>query len=272
MRLATSAPKVNCNILQFTTQKTRVLSMDRFFGGAALTKIYCGDCTRIMADLDPDSIGAVITDPPYASGGTKASDRWKGTSGKYTKAKHAEYAKHDFDGDSMDQRCWMDWTIDWMRAAKRVAKDGAPFVVFIDWRQLPAMTDCFQRAGLVWRGVAAWDKLNGIPQRGRFRQQTEYIVWGSKGNMPLARNVPILPGAFRCAPPAASVRVHQTEKPLDLMRQLVHICEPGETILDPFAGSGTTLLAAEQEGYDAVGVEMNEYYADRARERLNITV
>ena len=55
------------------------------------------------------------------------------------------------------------------------------------------------------------------------------------------------------------------------MRQLVHICEPGEVILDPFAGSGTTLLAAEQEGYDAVGVEMNEYYADRARERLNIT-
>lgn len=235
-----------------------------------MNKIYCGDCTRIMTELDPDSIGAVITDPPYASGGTKASDRWRSTSEKYAKAKYAEYSKHDFDGDSMDQRCWMNWTVDWMRAAKRVAKDGAPFVVFIDWRQLPAMTDCFQHAGLVWRGVAAWDKLNGRPQRGRFRQQTEYIVWGSKGNMPLARNAPILPGAFRCASPATSVRIHQTEKPLELMRQLVHICEPGETILDPFAGSGTTLLAAEQEGYDAIGIELNAYYAEKATERLSL--
>ena len=234
-----------------------------------MNKLYCGDCMRIMADLDPDSIGAVITDPPYASGGSRDGDRRKSTAAKYARAKYAEYGKHNFDGDSMDQRCWMAFTVDWLREAMRVAEDGAPFVVFIDWRQLPAMTDCFQRAGLVWRGIAAWDKLKGRPIRGRFHLQAEYIVWGSKGNMPLTRNAPILPGVFRCASQAASARIHQTEKPLELMRQLVHICEPGKTILDPFAGSGTTLLAAELEGYDAIGIEMNEYYAEKATERLN---
>lgn len=236
-----------------------------------MIQFYQGDCIRILEQLEPDSIGAVITDPPYASGGATAADRRKSTAEKYAKAKHAEYAKHDFDGDAMDQRCWMSFTIDWLRAAMRVAEDGAPFVVFVDWRQLPAMTDCVQWAGLIWRGVAAWDKVNARPQRGRFRQQAEYIVWGSKSAMPINRNAPILPGVLQCTAPAANSRIHQTQKPLELMRQLVHICEPGKTILDPFAGSGTTLLAADQEGYDAVGIEMNDYYAGKVRERLNLS-
>ena len=65
--------------------------------------------------------------------------------------------------------------------------------------------------------------------------------------------------AWSCAAPPAKVRVHQTQKPEDLMRLLVHICEPGLTVLDPFAGSGTTLVAAQAEGYNSVGFEMNEY-------------
>lgn len=236
-----------------------------------MIQFYQEDCIKILEHLKPDFIGAVITDPPYASGGTKAADRRKSTATKYARAKYAEYAKHDFDGDAMDQRCWMNWTVDWLRAAMRVAKDGAPFVAFIDWRQLPAMTDCFQRAGLVWRGVATWDKINARPQKGRFRQQAEYIVWGSKGAMPLDRKAPILPGVIQCTAPPAASRIHQAEKPLELMRQLVHICEPGGAILDPFAGSGTTLVAADAEGYDAVGIEMNEYYASKARERLGLS-
>lgn len=236
-----------------------------------MVKFYQGDCLTVLGDLESESVNAVITDPPYASGGIKAADRHQSTAQKYARAKYAEYAKHNFDGDSMDQRCWMGWTVEWLRAAMRVAKDGAPFVVFIDWRQLPALTDCFQRAGLVWRGVAAWDKINARPQRGRFRQQAEYIVWGSKGAMPLDRKAPVLPGVLQYTAPPASNRIHQTEKPLELMRQLVHICEPSGVILDPFAGSGTTLVAAEQEGYNAIGIEMNEYYAGKIKERLELS-
>ena len=47
-------------------------------------------------------------------------------------------------------------------------------------------------------------------------------------------------------------RIHVTEKPLQLMRDVVQICEPGGRILDPFSGAGTTVLAAVQEGYEAV--------------------
>lgn len=116
--------------------------------------------------------------------------------------------------------------------------------------------------------MAVWDKTGGVrPQRGRFSNQAEYVVWGSKGGMPLDRVAPTLPGVFREAVRKAD-KHHLTGKPTDLMRQLVRICEQGGRILDPFAGSGTTLVAADAEGYNWTGIEMTQHYADTARRRL----
>ena len=75
-----------------------------------------------------------------------------------------------------------------------------------------------------------------------------------------------LPGVFRQANPAN--RIHVTEKPLQLMRNVVQICEPGGRILDPFAGSGTTILAAVQEGYEAVGIELTDAYFQLGTQRV----
>ena len=80
-----------------------------------------------------------------------------------------------------------------------------------------------------------WDKGNSRPQKGRFRQQAEYIVWGSNGPMPINRPVSCLPGVFRYGNPQN--RIHVTEKPLQLMKDVIQICEPGGLILDPFAGA-----------------------------------
>ena len=135
--------------------------------------------------------------------------------------------------------------------------------MFIDWRQLPAATDALQWAGWIWRGTAVWDKGNSRPQKGRFRQQAEYIVWGSNGDMPISRPVPCLPGVFKYGNPQN--RIHLTEKPLQLMRDIVKITGH---ILDPFAGSGTTVLAAVLEGYSATGIEVTDAYAALARGRI----
>ncbi len=84
--------------------------------------------------------------------------------------------------------------------------------------------------------------------------------------MPISRPVPCLPGVFKYGNPQN--RIHLTEKPLPLMRDVVKITEPGGHILDPFAGSGTTVLAAVLEGYTATGIEVTGEYARRARERI----
>ena len=79
--------------------------------------------------------------------------------------------------------------------------------------------------------------------------------------------MPCLPGVFKYGNPQN--RIHLTEKPLQLMRDVVKITEPGGRILDPFAGSGSTVLAAVLEGYSATGIEVTEEYAKLARERIS---
>ena len=211
-----------------------------------------------------NTFDAVITDPPYASGGRTQAEKNKSTDKKYSSM--GESAPPPFDGDSKDQRSWTRWAAEWLYDARKVCKPGAPVCMFIDWRQLPAATDALQWAGWIWRGTAVWDKGNSRPQKGRFRQQAEYIVWGSNGDMPISRPVPCLPGVFKYGNPQN--RIHLTEKPLQLMRDVVKITEPGGRILDPFAGSGSTVLAAVLEGYSATGIEVTDAYAALSKERI----
>lgn len=225
--------------------------------------ILRGDALTLIRTFSPGSFDAVITDPPYASGGATKAEKSKPTNEKYSRAQNP---LPSFDGDAKDQRSWTRWAAEWLADARKVCKEGAPVCMFTDWRQLPAATDALQWAGWIWRGTAVWDKSNARPQKGRFKQQAEYIVWGSNGNMPVSRLVPCLPGVYKYPNPQR--RIHLTEKPLELMREIVRITEPGGRILDPFAGSGTTVQAALMEGYSAVGIEDSAHYAQRAEERL----
>ena len=95
-------------------------------------------------------------------------------------------------------------------------------------------------------------------------------MWGSNGPMPISRSVGCLPGVFRYANPMN--RTHVTEKPLQLMRDIVQICVPGGRILDPFAGAGTTILAAVQEGYEAVGIEVTDAYYKLGSDRVRMAL
>lgn len=79
-------------------------------------------------------------------------------------------------------------------------------------------------------------------------------------------------GTIILCKPLIPDRIHQTQKPLPLMREIVKLCVPGGRIIDPFAGSGTTLLAAREAGYDAVGSESNVAIARAAAERLGVNL
>ena len=109
---------------------------------------------------------------------------------------------------------------------------------------------------------------SGGMMRGDRAQATvaKYVVWGSHGAMPQDWTAPTLPGFFEASAPKQ--REHITQKPLDVMRQLVRIVPPGGVILDPFIGSGTTGVAAVLEGRRFVGVEQVEHFAEVALTRI----
>jgi site-specific DNA-methyltransferase (adenine-specific) len=233
--------------------------------GPLLNRLHREDALRFLRRLPDQSINMLFTDPPYSSGGLHAGARALSTSQKYisggTKTRY-----EDFGSDNMDQRSWSFWCHAWLSEAYRALMPGGLAVCFIDWRQLPALTDVVQAAGFIHRGIAVWDKTTGRarPRRGGFKQQAEFIVWASKG--PMRRKDVYLPGVF---PSALKLpKKHLTEKPLDLAREVLRLVPEGGVVCDPFAGSGTFLVAAKDLGLRWIGCEANDVYYGVANERL----
>uniref|UniRef100_UPI003F49499C DNA-methyltransferase n=1 Tax=Amycolatopsis sp. CA-096443 TaxID=3239919 RepID=UPI003F49499C len=234
-------------------------------------QLHQGDALSVLSGMDPASVDAVITDPPYNSGGRTTGERTTATArGKYVSS-DAAHQLADFPGDNRDQRSYTYWLTLVLGECLRVSRVGAAALVFTDWRQLPSTSDALQAAGWTWRGCVVWHKPVARPRRGGFTQATEYILWGSNGPVVGDRNPVYLPGLVSGSQPRGRGRNHITQKPLEVMRQLVQICPPGGTVLDPFAGAGTTGVAALAEDRDFVGVELSPHYHAIAAARLSET-
>jgi len=226
--------------------------------------LYLGNAFDILPTLG--AADAVITDPPYASGGLHRGDRMASPLTKYVHGGvKREY--EDFAHDAKDQRSWTSWCAAWMGLLQ--LKPGGYLLSFIDWRQLPALTDAIQWAGYLWRGVAPWDKGPGsrAPHKGYLRHQAEYIVWGSAGPLPLATHAGPFPGVYRHTV-RRSDKWHMTGKPTPLMQELARIPAPGAEIRDPFMGSGSTGVGAIREGRRFVGIELSPIHFRTACERI----
>lgn len=229
-------------------------------------RLYRGDCMELFADLP--WLDAVVTDPPYSSGGMFRGDRAASTSTKYQATGLAEYLP-EFTGDSRDQRSFLLWCSQWLAKALDATKPGGVVACFSYWRQLPTMTDAIQCAGWLWRGIVPWDKVNGRPHPNKFRNQCEYLVWGTAG----ARSddkagATYHPGILRQMPPTGDERVHSTQKPVEIMETIIQIAPPGGLVLDPFMGSGTTGVACIRQGRRFIGVEKVPRIFDDAVARI----
>lgn len=232
---------------------------------------------RELRELVPhDRLDGLICDPPYSSGGFVRGDRTIDAASKYVTS-GVEAVSPTFPGDNRDQRGFLAWMSLWLADAYAALREGAPFGVFSDWRQLPTMTDAVQAGGFVWRGIVPWSKGGASrPQMGRFRNDAEYFIWGSKGAMALDESVGCLGGtwtnvpdeSWTATPVAGKERVHITQKPLEVMLQAVAVVRPGGVVLDPFTGSGSTGVAAIRTGRAFVGIEVDPYFFDLSCERL----
>lgn len=234
------------------------------FGNVTL---YNGDALAVLAGLPGEVVDAVLTDPPYSSGGMSLGARQVDPANKYqlsgTRKRYPPML-----GDAKDQRSWTMWCTLWLGEAWRVARPGSPLMVFTDWRQLPALSDAVQGAGWKWLGIVPWDKKGARPQIGRFKQQCEYVLFACKGSFAPATRA-CLPGLYAC-PVIAAQKVHLTGKPVALMHDLLAITKPDGTVLDPFMGGGSVGVACAESKRGYIGVELSaEYYAigrDRIRQ------
>jgi site-specific DNA-methyltransferase (adenine-specific) len=235
--------------------------------GRAAWCVVEGECLEVLRQIPSATVDALVTDPPYSSGGAFRGDRMLKTSDKYVMT-GTQVQRPEFLGDNRDQRSFAYWCALWSAESGRACKPGAIIAQFTDWRQLPTTTDSLQAGGWVWRGIAVWNKgPSARPAMGRFRNQCEFIAWGTNGEAVDSQAVGCLPGAWDCAV-NSDEKHHITGKPESVMAGVVAICPPGGVVLDPFAGSGTTGVAALRLGRRAILIEKSPEYAAIARDRM----
>jgi site-specific DNA-methyltransferase (adenine-specific) len=224
--------------------------------------IYHGDCFDLLHDLG--GIGAVVTDPPYSSGGAFRGDRAMQTTTKYVNSDTVAY-RPEFAGDNRDQRAFLAWATMWLNAARQASVQGAVLASFIDWRQLPILSDAVQAGGWTWRGLGTWWKPGCRMQKGRFSASAEYVLYGTNG--PATDGAGSPQNVFSCK--IDSERDHIAQKPQPVMQWVLQLVPANSLVLDPFMGSGTTLRAAKDAGLRAVGIEVDERYCEIAAKRLS---
>lgn len=222
--------------------------------------IICGDALTELRKLPDESVDAVITDPPYSSGTRK-----EGGKGLRKSMKRGIDDGIWFSSDSMTVLgfSWLmrESAIEW----KRILKPGGHILCFIDWRMYPHLAGAIESADLRHVGVLIWDKTY-FGMGAYFRNQHEFILHFSKGRgaNPIRRDV----GNVLSYAPIRNGE-HPTEKPVDLMATLVSVLVPPRgVVLDPFAGSGTTGIAAVRLGREFIGIDLNPQYCEMAKQRI----
>lgn len=232
--------------------------------------LHGGDCLDPMtgvASLPDKSVDHVITDPPYeAEAHTKARRCSRGT------INIAEDYEIDFGQIDEVTRNSV------ARQAARVARGWLLF--FCQAEGLHPWRAAILSAGCKYKRAIVWVKPDSAPQftGDRPAQAFEMIALGWAGDGRSRWNGGGKRGVYDAMvnnygrSGGSNVRVHPTQKPLDLMAALVaDFTDPGDTILDPFAGSGTTGVACIRAGRNFIGWEKDPKYAEVARRRLGET-
>jgi site-specific DNA-methyltransferase (adenine-specific) len=227
-------------------------------------KLFLADSRFLLPTLEPESFDAVITDPPYNSGGLTLRHRSKPSTQKYVSSgsKYQNAPEIAFDG--IPETEWEQLLLTVFRQSIRLLKPGGLIVVFTDWRRLEKMASILSLTGIPPKGVVVWNKTAGSrPVKGGFNLQTEFILWGRKGS-----GAPELyaQGVVTAAP--LTKKQHITQKPVKVIEHLLKVVPKGGKVLDPFAGVATTGVACLKNGYSFTGVEVVPEYFEIGCRRL----
>src|SRR5450432_3464757 len=243
-------------------------------------RIIVGDCVAEMAKLPADSVDLVFADPPY-------------NLQLQRDLKRPDDSKVDAVDDDWDQfasfAAYDTFTRAWLTACKRVLKPSGALWVIGSYHNIFRVGSILQDLGFWILNDVVWRKSNPMPNfKGRrFTNAHETLIWATKNpkqqytfnyeamkalndelQMRSDWTLPICAGHERLKG-ADGQKAHSTQKPEALLhRVIVASTKPGDVILDPFFGSGTTGAVAKRLGRNFIGIEREKIYADVARARI----
>lgn len=214
-------------------------------------RVMCGDSTSEKdkaALLNGDTPQILLTDPPYCSGGFQESGKGVGSIGTDRKGGNPTIAN-----DTLSTRGYQ-------LLMRNVLDNVTPVVayIFTDWRMWINLFDVTEAAGFGVRNMIVWNKKTPGMGQG-WRTQHELIMYGQRTKAKWDNHK----GYGNVLEISRSGNeLHPTQKPVELIEMLLDNTEWLEGVYDPFAGSGTTLIAAEAKGQKAYCMELTPEYTD----------
>lgn len=214
-----------------------------------INKIITGDCLDLLTEIPNNFVNLHISDPPYFQGMTHNGQR------------------ADFNDFNISKPFFKNLFAEWKRT---LHKDGE-MLMFTDWRGYAFYYTIMQEYFDI-RNCIVWDKGNG--QGSLFAFQHEFIIFAThKGYTPKAKkssNI-LKYNRFGSGADNNAIKVHPTQKPIELMERLIELCSnENDIICDSFSGSGTAAVAARNKKRNFICFELQEKYAEIAKERLKI--
>src|SRR5205085_2401236 len=253
-------------------------------GSSPSSRVLIGDCVAQMAALPAASVDLVFADPPYnlqLQGELKRPDESRVDAVDENWDKFASFAAYDA------------FTRAWLLACRRVMKPSATLWVIGSYHNIYRVGALVQDLGFWILNDVVWRKSNPMPNfRGRrFTNAHETLIWAARE--PEARGYTFNYEALKAGNDDVQVRsdwtiplctgeerlkaedgrkLHPTQKPEALLaRVLLAASRPGDLVLDPFAGSGTTGAVAKKLGRRFIGIEREKLYARAAQARIENT-
>jgi DNA modification methylase len=204
-------------------------------------QILHGDCIEVMRQMPTNTVDFILTDPPYL-------------------VNHRDRTGRTIQND-LDES----WLKPAMAEAYRVLKHDRVAIMFYGWTKVDAFFEAWRSAGFQPVGHIVFRK--SYSSKSRFlRYQHEQAFLLAKGRPPLPKQ----PLGDVVEMPYSGNKLHPTQKPISALVPLIRsFTLPGETVLDPFAGSGSTCAGSALTGRKYIGVEMDDTYVQHATDRLN---
>jgi DNA modification methylase len=216
-----------------------------------------------MAQLSPKSTDHVITDPPYENNAHTGQIAARAESRNRHLTTAGTYSGLSFPAITQWQRH--------LYAREFVRLSRGWIIVFCQVDAVGLWREALEAAGAKWRRACAWVKPNAMPQFSGDRpgQGEEHFCCAWAGESGSKWNGGGKIGLYFHPIPRGDKRFHETQKPFSLMVEILEdFTNEGELVLDPFAGSGTTLIASKALNRRFIGFETNPEYCKVANERI----
>ena len=220
--------------------------------------LFLGDALELLKEIDSKSIDLVITDPPYGVIGIQ------------------DGYKIEWDSFRSDSEFY-DFTLKWLNQIYRVLKVGGQAYIFWSQKRMFRFRELVDNTKFRFKRMLIWYHSNlAKPTRKMYLWTYDPIFYLIKGDKPKYFDADFVSrhnvDVFIIPKPQNwknKIRYHPCEKPIELIKILImNSSKPGDTVLDCFAGSGTTLVASEELGRRWIGIEINKEYCEIAKHRL----